>query len=141
MTTPCAPRADALRFVDHAQRVITGLLDAASHFGHRLPELFSGFDRDDFPSPVPYPTSCSPQAWAAAAPLLFLRTLLRFDPDAPHGQVVCAPSVPDRYLPLGVHGLRVDGLRLKIDVTTDGWLMDGLGSARFSVTSPSDHRR
>ena len=31
--------------------------------------------------PVSYPTSCSPQAWAAASPLLFLRTLLRFEPD------------------------------------------------------------
>jgi glycogen debranching enzyme len=101
-----------------------------------LPELFSGFNRDDFASPVPYPTSCSPQAWAAAAPLSFLRTLLRFDPDSPRGQIVCAPSVPDQYLPLGVHGIRVDGHRLTIDVTSDGWLMEGLGDARFEVTGP-----
>ena len=137
----CAAGLMRYGFVDHAQRVITGLLDAADHFGHRLPELFSGFDRGDFPFPVPYPTSCSPQAWAAAAPLLFLRTLLRLDPDVPQRQIVCAPSVPDKYVPLGVHGLRVGGLRLIIDVAADGWLMDGLSDADLSVMSPSDHRR
>ncbi|GAA1955833.1 glycogen debranching N-terminal domain-containing protein [Nocardioides panacihumi] len=137
----CAAGLMRYGFVDHTQRVVTALLDAAGHFGHRLPELFSGFDRDDFPSPVPYPTSCSPQAWAAATPLSFLRTLLRFDPDARREQIVCAPSVPDQYLPLGVHGLRIDGLRLTIDVTAGGWLMDGVGDAGFSVMSPSDHRR
>ena len=57
--------------------------DAAGHFGHRLPELFCGFARTDYPVPVPYPTSCSPQAWAAAAPLQLLHTLLRFTPNSP----------------------------------------------------------
>ena len=55
-------------YVEHAQRIATGLLDAAARFGGRLPELFCGFDRTEFDTPVPYPTSCSPQAWAAASP-------------------------------------------------------------------------
>ena len=55
-------------YVEHAQRIATGLLDAAARFGGRLPELFCGFDRTEFDAPVPYPTSCSPQAWAAASP-------------------------------------------------------------------------
>ncbi len=38
------------------------------------------------PVPVPYPTSCSPQAWAAAAPILLVRTLLRLDPWVPAGR-------------------------------------------------------
>ena len=54
-----------------------------SEFGGRLPELFCGFDRSDYAAPVPYPTSCSPQAWAAASPVLLLRTLLRLDPACP----------------------------------------------------------
>jgi glycogen debranching enzyme len=137
----CAAGLMRYGFVDQAQRVIAGLLEAAVHFGHRLPELFSGFDRGDFPFPVPYPTSCSPQAWAAAAPLLFLRTLLRLDPDIPQGRIACAPSVPDRYLPLGVRGLRIDGLTLSVDVTTDGWLLDGLGRTGLRVGSPGDDLR
>ena len=42
-----------------------------------------------------YPTSCSPQAWAAASPLLFLRTLLRFEPDIRNSKLHLAPAVPD----------------------------------------------
>jgi glycogen debranching enzyme len=55
---------------DEARRVAAGLLDAARRSGGRLPEVLTGFDRTDDPEPVPYPHSCSPQAWAAAAPLL-----------------------------------------------------------------------
>src|SRR5260370_25589219 len=86
--------------VPQAQQVATGILEAADKFGGRLPELFCGFDRGDFASPVAYPTSCSPQAWAAAAPFLLLRTLLRLDPAAPSGRVWCAPAVPAPLLPL-----------------------------------------
>ena len=50
--------------VEQAQRVALGLLDAAECFDGRLPELFCGFDRGQFETPVAYPTSCSPQAWA-----------------------------------------------------------------------------
>jgi glycogen debranching enzyme len=132
----CASGLMRYGFVDHAQRVMTGLLDAAHHFGHRLPELFSGFDRADFPAPVPYPTSCSPQAWAAAAPLSLLRTMLRFDPEPSRRQIICAPEVPADYLPLRVNGLRVDGLRLEIDVTKDGWRLTGLDGTGIEVTPP-----
>ena len=73
-----------------------------THFGGRLPELFCGFDRAEFDPPVPYPTSCSPQAWAAAAPLLLVRSLLGLNPDVPAGVVRMAPAVPARMLPLRV---------------------------------------
>ena len=72
-------------FVEKAQQIALALLDAAELFGGRLPDLFCGFDWTNFAAPVPYPTSCAPQAWAAAAPLL--RSLLRFDPSAPTGRV------------------------------------------------------
>ncbi len=52
-----------------------GLAAAAARSGHRLPEVFAGYDRRDAPAPVPYPHSCSPQAWAAATPAA-LRTAL-----------------------------------------------------------------
>jgi glycogen debranching enzyme len=59
-----------------AQRVISGLLDAAEASDGRLPELFGGFDRGATPDLVPYPTACSPQAWATGAIFLSVRTLL-----------------------------------------------------------------
>ena len=34
--------------VELAHRLATGLLDCAAEFGGRLPELFCGFDRDQF---------------------------------------------------------------------------------------------
>jgi glycogen debranching enzyme len=64
-----------------AQRVIDGLLDAVeADPDHRLPELFAGFDRDSTPDLVPYPTACSPQAWATGAIFQSVRTLLGIPP-------------------------------------------------------------
>jgi hypothetical protein len=42
-------------FVEHGQRIAEGILDAAAAFEGRLPELFCGFDRSEFRSPLPYP--------------------------------------------------------------------------------------
>ena len=55
-------------YVREAQRVIMAVLDAAVAQGGRLPELYSGLERMELPLVVAYPTSCSPQAWAAASP-------------------------------------------------------------------------
>ncbi|HEY3810125.1 MAG TPA: glycogen debranching N-terminal domain-containing protein, partial [Acidimicrobiales bacterium] len=83
-------------YVREAQRVIMAVLDAAVAQGGRLPELFSGLERMELPLVVSYPTSCSPQAQAAASPLLMLRTLLRLDPWVPRGKVWLHPSLPDQ---------------------------------------------
>ena len=82
--------------VGAAQRVAEGVLDAAAAFGGRLPERFAGFDRSEYPVPVPCPTSCSSTAWAAAAPVQLLRSLLRLDPQLPRGRVRLAPALPAR---------------------------------------------
>jgi glycogen debranching enzyme len=113
-------------FVPQAQDIALGLLDAATHLGGRLPELFCGFDRDEFDLPIPYPTSCSPQAWAAAAPRLVLRSLLRLQPDLPRGEVQLAPVVPDRLLPLRLENLPLAGGRMEISVRPDGYEVSGL---------------
>ena len=54
---------------------------------YRLPELFCGFDRDSTGAPVAYPVACSPQAWAAGAPLMLIRTMLGLRADASAGQL------------------------------------------------------
>ncbi|SCL27904.1 MGH1-like glycoside hydrolase domain-containing protein [Micromonospora inyonensis] len=66
-----------------AETIARGLLAAAAHQRYRLPEVFAGFGRDEHPVPVPYPHSCSIQAWAAAAPLLLRRTLHTTQPEDP----------------------------------------------------------
>ncbi|OAN41844.1 glycogen debranching N-terminal domain-containing protein [Mycolicibacterium iranicum] len=107
-------------FIPEAQQISTALVEASQHFGGRLPELFCGFDRAEFRSPVPYPTSCSPQAWAAATPRFILRSLLRLNPDIPQGQVQLSPVVPDRWLPLRVENLPLSTNRFEISVDDDG---------------------
>ncbi|WP_156357264.1 MGH1-like glycoside hydrolase domain-containing protein [Frigoribacterium sp. Leaf263] len=54
-------------FAAEAQQLADGLLAAAPAFDYRMPELHSGDSARDVPAPVPYPASCRPQAWSAAA--------------------------------------------------------------------------
>ena len=64
-------------FDDASNRLAGEVLEAAQQFpDFRLPELFCGFERADTMAPVPYPVACSPQAWSAGAPFLFLATML-----------------------------------------------------------------
>jgi glycogen debranching enzyme len=129
----CAAGLMRYGFTGHAQRIAEGIFDAAAHFGHRLPELFCGFPRTDYPIPVPYPTSCSPQAWAAAAPLQLLHTLLRLTPELPGRRVWCAPAIPDRFLPISLRNLRLEAARLTIDVRNDGWELTGLNGTDIEL--------
>jgi glycogen debranching enzyme len=71
-----------------------GLLDAAAAFGWRLPELFAGDDRRQVPWPSPYPASCRPQAWAAAAAGALVVALLGLQVDVPAGRVTITPPRP-----------------------------------------------
>ena len=66
-------------------------MSAAAAFGWRLPELFSGRSRAETPWPIPYPASCRPQAWAAAAAGALTQALLGLDVDVPAGQVTVRP--------------------------------------------------
>jgi glycogen debranching enzyme len=134
----CAAGLMRYGFVKEAQQVFAGILEAAEWFGGRLPELFCGFGREEFGEPVSYPTSCSPQAWASAAPFHLLRTLLRFDPSVPAGKLWCDPAIPARFLPLHIESLHVAGARVSVDVREDGWSLDGLGEILSLVRSGRD---
>ncbi|MDR2320153.1 MAG: amylo-alpha-1,6-glucosidase [Microbacterium sp.] len=52
---------------DEAAAVARQLVDAAEGFDYRMPELHAGDARTPGVAPVPYPASCRPQAWSAAA--------------------------------------------------------------------------
>ncbi len=113
-------------FMDHALRLVCSLLDAALSMGGRLPELFSGLDRAEFSAPVGYPTSCSPQAWSAASPLLCLRIMLRLDPWVPYGKTWLAPMLPDGMKYLKVQGIPLAGSRVTVEVDGDDVEVSGL---------------
>ncbi|MDR0359248.1 MAG: amylo-alpha-1,6-glucosidase, partial [bacterium] len=95
----------------HASAATTladGLLAAASGFGWRLPELYSGQARADAPWPTPYPAACRPQAWSAAAAGALVQALLGLDADVPAGTVTLRP--PGVRLSGAGVSLHVDGL-------------------------------
>ncbi|MHB1987391.1 MAG: amylo-alpha-1,6-glucosidase [Acidimicrobiales bacterium] len=123
----CAAGLARYGFSEQASAVTVGLFEAAEAFGGRLPELFCGFDRTAFPIPVPYPASCSPQAWASASPLFLLRTsLLGLDPSVPDGLVSCDPAVPAVFGTVSVENLFLAGARLSIEATGNKVQVSGL---------------
>jgi glycogen debranching enzyme len=91
-----------------AASLADGLLEAATAFDWRLPELFSGRARAEVPWPSPYPPSCRPQAWATAAAGALIQAVLGLDVDVPAATVRIRPPRPDSRLPPAP--LRVDGL-------------------------------
>jgi glycogen debranching enzyme len=124
-------------FVEYAHRVAEAILTAAEAFGGRLPELFTGLGRDEFPAPVAYPGSCSPQAWASAAPLQLMRTLLRFDPNLPDGTVRVDPALPSFIPELHIDNIPLGPSRIRISVTGTTVEVDGLPPGVRVISHPS----
>ena len=94
-------------FREQANRIALALIDAASFTGYRLPEVFSGYSRSVARFPVPYPTACSPQAWATAAPVLLLRTMLGLE--ARDGVLTVDPAVPHELGRIAIRGIYAFG--------------------------------
>lgn len=119
-----------------AERLANGLLDAATAFGGRLPELFCGFPRSQFASPVPYPTSCSPQAWASAAPLLLLRSFLGLDPHVPNRTLSVSPQLPAAWGKIVLANLRLG--RTTVHLKAEGETVQTHGlSEDWQLVTPS----
>jgi glycogen debranching enzyme len=98
---------------DEANRISLALLEAASFSNHRLPEAFSGYDRSIARFPIPYPTACSPQAWATGAPLLLARAMLGME--ARDGALTLDPHVPDEIGRIQIRGVRAFGDRWDVE--------------------------
>ncbi|HKT48641.1 MAG TPA: glycogen debranching N-terminal domain-containing protein [Candidatus Acidoferrales bacterium] len=75
-----------------AAQIAFANLEAARYFDYRLPEAFAGYSREQTQFPVEYPTACSPQAWSAGAPLLFIRAMLGLEPV--DERLLVDPAVP-----------------------------------------------
>jgi glycogen debranching enzyme len=100
-----------------ASQLLRDLVDAADSFDLRLPELFAGERRQPSFRPLPYPSACRPQAWAAGASLFLLRAALGLHPDLPNGRVRLQPLWPPPFGHLAVRGLRLGPTT--VDITID----------------------
>ena len=112
----CAAGLMRYGFVEESHRVMRGLVDASPWFGDLLPELFSGMDRRR----ARFPGELSDVVLAAgvgrASPLLFLRTLLRFEPDIRNSKLHLAPAVPDWIGTLRLDNIPLMGGKLAVEV-------------------------
>jgi hypothetical protein len=106
-----------------AAALADALLEAASAFDWRLPELFSGHSRAEVPWPSPYPPSCRPQAWATAAAGALVQATLGLDVDVPAGTVRVSPArLHSRFpqAPVRIHGLVAGNEAFSAGVDADG---------------------
>jgi glycogen debranching enzyme len=95
--------------VKATNRVATAMFDASIHADYmRLPELFCGFTRRTPNQPVGYPVACSPQAWAAGAPLLMLQAILGVSARAHENML----TVNQPHLPVWLNVVELRNLRV-----------------------------
>jgi hypothetical protein len=105
--------------VAEAATVISAIIEAGLRFpSNRLPELFCGFTRDRrFNSrPMSYIKSCSPQAWAAASPFLFLQILLDVQPQDDGRILRINPAPNDLFYRYTVENVRTGAGRASFSV-------------------------
>ncbi len=105
-----------------ALQIVEGMLQAATEFeGHRLPELFGGFARDDYGMPVSYPVACQPQAWSAGAVPYLLTTGLGLEPDGFNHQLRIKRPMLAKYVDrVEIRGLRVGQARADLLFSRSG---------------------
>ncbi|MFF2315218.1 glycogen debranching N-terminal domain-containing protein [Arthrobacter sp. NPDC058097] len=120
--------AGLLRYglIEQAQRISTALFEAAEYSGGRLPELFCGFSREQFDEPVPYPTACSPQAWAATTPIQLIKGLMGYYADVGHGGLWLNPVLPESYGDLHITNAPMANSRITIDISGSTATVKGL---------------
>lgn len=127
-----------MRYGLHAEveRISRGQFEAAAIFAaRRLPELFSGHQRDsDHPFPAHYPGASSPQAWSASAVFSLLQSILGLYPYAPLNMLMLDPHLPEWLPQITLANLRVGDAAVTIrffrkeNGTSDYELIDKRGS-------------
>ncbi|WIY06512.1 hypothetical protein QRX60_22670 [Amycolatopsis mongoliensis] len=122
-----------------AASLATQLLSAAPAFDYRLPELFSGHDLAETSSPLPYPASCRPQAWSAAAAVSLLVAFLGLDVDVPAGTVTLDPPRPSPVGALRVRGLPLAGSTVDITIDAAGEVTEVRLPPGFSLLPEQRH--
>ncbi len=101
----------AYGFHDEAARIFDGMFAASRYIDlRRMPELFCGFTRKPAQGPTFYPVACSPQAWAAAAPLSMVQSCIGLAFDANASQIILRePMLPSSIDDLVLRKVSVNG--------------------------------
>ncbi|SFB23371.1 MULTISPECIES: amylo-alpha-1,6-glucosidase [unclassified Bacillus (in: firmicutes)] len=105
-----------------ANKVISGLIQSSFYFEYeRLPELFCGYD-SSIGKAVKYPVACSPQAWAAGTPLVFIQSLLGLFPNSLKKEITLSPVLLEEMNMLSVQDIKIGSgyLSVTISRTTSG---------------------
>ncbi|MCC6983830.1 MAG: amylo-alpha-1,6-glucosidase [Bauldia sp.] len=120
-------------------RTTDAIIDAAASAELcRLPELYCGFRRKSNRGPTLYPVACSPQAWAAGAPLALLQACLGMSFDPRQGEVRLArPILPAAMEHLTIRRLALGSSRLDIRVDRSA---AGVSAEIVSRTGPGEVR-
>jgi hypothetical protein len=94
---------------EQAELICRAQFEAATHFEYyRLPELFSGHQRDiDHPFPALYPRANAPQAWSSSAIFCLVQSLLGLYPYAPLNMLLIDPHLPAWLPEITLRNLRV----------------------------------
>lgn len=102
--------------VEDAHMVMEALYEVSqSERYHRLPELFCGFGKTEADSPIDYPVSCSPQAWAAGSMFQLLSACFNLQPDAVRNRlIIVEPSIPEWLGRVTVRNLKVGDCSLDL---------------------------
>jgi glycogen debranching enzyme len=109
-----------LKKSEAANKVMEGLIDASAHFEYdRLPELFCGYEKA-MGKAVKYPVACSPQAWAAGTPLVFIQSMLGLFPNSLKKQIVLSPKLLSKMNELEISNLSIGNGYLSLRVTVGG---------------------
>jgi glycogen debranching enzyme len=129
-------------FRQRAAKVFEGLFSASTAIDvKRLPELFCGFPRQKGRGPVFYPVACSPQAWAAVAPLYLIQSCLGLDFDPAGCRILFdRPMLPSFVDEIVLTNLRVGEERADIALRRSGEqvlvdVLERTGDVRVVTTS------
>lgn len=103
-------------------KILKGLFEASIYIDlRRLPELFCGFARVRRQGPTFYPVACSPQAWAATAPLALLAACLGLSFDPRNRTVIFnRPHLPEFLEEVTLSGLSLGDARMDIQLRRTG---------------------
>lgn len=108
-------------FHDEASCIARDISQAASYFvSYRLPELYSGMEREEGSFPVQYPGANVPQAWAAGATFQLMQTMLGLRADAPNRTLFVDPHVPGWLGDATLRGLHVGDAIVDLTFALDG---------------------
>lgn len=102
-------KAEAIQLMDSLLKASLSFDDA------RFPELFCGY-ADESDVVVPYPTTCSPQAWSAAVSIVIAQTALGLFPDALSRSIKLRPALPSGMNRLKIERIPIGEGHLSIEI-------------------------